>query len=136
MANETLKALMICLVTAISLTASSAVAEVRVRQDAKYQTIAISGLTDRDASCSTENVSGLIVQRTFGADAMTVEGFVIERADHTRRYVNVFVPPSLDRVTHEAVLTGLQRLTWEGRVIVGAAQACGSGPMLTLDRVQ
>ena len=91
--------------------ARPAVAEVRIRQDATYQTIGISGLTNRDASCFTENVSGLIVRRTFDADAMTLKGFVVERADHIRRYVNVFVPPNLDRVTHEAVLTGLQRLT-------------------------
>ncbi len=134
--TETLRALAICSAAAIGLMARSAVAEVRIRQDATYQTIGISGLTNRDASCSTENVSGLIVRRTFDADAMTVEGFVVERADHIRRYVNVFVPPNLDRVTHEAVLTGLQRLTWEGRIVVSVAQACGSGPVLTLDRVQ
>lgn len=85
--TETLRALAICSAAAIGLVARSAVAEVRIRQDATYQTIGISGLTNRDASCSTENVSGLIVRRTFDADAMTVEGFVVERADYIRRYV-------------------------------------------------
>lgn len=134
--TKTVRALAICLAATVGLMAHSAVAEVRIRQDATHQTIGISGLTDREASCSIENVSGLIVRRTFGADAMTVDGFVIEGTDHIRRYVNVFVPVNLDRFTHNAVLTGLQRLTWKGRVVVGVVQACGSGPVLTLNGVQ
>jgi hypothetical protein len=50
-------------------------------------------------------------------------------------FINVFVPEGLSRMEAGNLLNGLQRALKEGRTVSGNAQACGSGPVLTLRRV-
>jgi len=60
---------------------------------------------------------------------------VLEEEDGGRTFINVFIPDGLSRAEMGNMLNGLQRALKEGRAISGTAQACGSGPVLTLRRV-
>lgn len=80
--------------------------------------------------------TGVVAQRSFSEDGVTLSGLVVEHADGTRTFINVFVPQMQDRFTRGAVLSGLQRLLRVGQRATGRVQACGAGPVLTLDQVQ
>ncbi len=127
------------LMTAIACCAfaGSAFAQIRFAQNSIGQTTELTGLF-RDPSCpSTVDVSGRVVKREFADDAVTVNGFVVERADGTRQFVNVEVPRDLDMATQSIVYDGLQRLLQQDRQIQGQAVGCGAaGRVLSLERVR
>lgn len=118
------------------LCAEAVCAAVMVRQNGSGHTTKLSGLYD-DASCSPKLFSGKVVKREFSADAVTLDGFVIERPDGTRTFINVVVSSDLDMNTRPAVYDGLQRLTRAGRTVRGIALACGAGGrVLTVESLE
>jgi hypothetical protein len=123
--------------SAIGLLAKQADAEVRFSQNKSNQTISLSGLVDPDANCSLVGIGGRVVKRDFGNDALTITGFVVERADGTRQFVNVDMPANLSMSERDAVFDGLQRLLEQGRVVGGRAVSCGvGGRVLTLESIR
>jgi hypothetical protein len=67
-----------------------------------------------------------VVKRQFADDAITVTGFVVEHSDGTREFVNVEVAEDLSMAARGAVITGLQRLLREGRIVHGVVILCGA----------
>lgn len=126
----------ICAATLLAAIPGIAFAAVRFTQDAQHQTPRIWGLIDGETECSFVDFAGVVAQRSFAEDGVTLSGFVVEHADGTRMFINVFAPQTQDRFTRGAVLSGLQRLLRVGRRAIGRVQACGAGPVLTLDQVQ
>jgi hypothetical protein len=121
---------------ALVLASSSATAEVHFKQNKLNHAVEISGLYD-DPTCSRQVISGMVVKREFSSDALTITGFVFQRLDGTRQFVNVDVPSGLDRVSQEIVDDGLQRLLRVGRVIHGRALECGvSGRIFDLEQIE
>jgi len=77
------------------------------------------------------------VQREFANDAVSLKGFVVERADGTRKFVNVDIPDDLSMMARDAVFDGLQRLLQQGRLVRADAVACGAGGrVLSLDHLK
>ena len=73
----------------------------------------------------------------FSLGRLTVTGFVVERADGTRQFVNVDMPADLSMSERDAVFDGLQRLLEQGRVVGGRAVSCGAGGrVLTLESIR
>ena len=122
---------------ACGMLTGSAFGQVRFAQNGNGQTTALTGLF-HDADCSTSvDVSGRVIKREFAKDGLTVSGFVVERGDGTRKFVNVDVPNGLDMVTRDAVFDGLQRMLKQDRIVYGQAAACGAGGrFLTLERLK
>ena len=96
--------------------------------------VVIKGLPS-DSECSEVNFRGRVAKRDFDDGALKITGFVLEEEDGARMFINVFIPDGLSRVEMGNMLNGLQRALEEGRAVSGSAQACGSGPVLTLKRV-
>jgi hypothetical protein len=88
-----------------------------------------------DASCKLRPLHGKVVQRRFEDDAMTIKGFVVERSDGTRDYVNVSLPDESMFNTNLAIY-GLQRLIRQGRIVQGRVLCCGAaGRVGTLEAI-
>ena len=117
--------------------ASAAEADITYKQNKAHQTIALSGLYD-DPSCATNwPLNGRVIRREFESDDLTIKGFIIEKGDGTRDYVNVSVPDNLSMAVRSIVDDGLQRLLKPGRVISGQAVLCGvSGRIVQLTEVR
>ena len=113
-------------------------AAVQYKQDTQYHTTAVWDLVPaaKGYDCGAQQFTGTVVQRSFAPDGLTPDGFVLEAADGTRQFINVWVDLSNGRVERSVVLDGLQRLLRVGRLVVGRVQVCGSGPILTLEAVQ
>jgi hypothetical protein len=89
-----------------------------------------------DQSCSPIDVKGRVVKRDFAGDALTITGFIVERSDGTRQFINVSIPSDLGMAARSMVDDGLQRLLKKGRDVRARALACGAaGRVLTLERV-
>ncbi len=125
-----------CSAVVIALMTGTASGKVQIEQDSLHQIIGISSLVNNEAGCGLETFVGRVAKRIFASDALTITGFVVEHADGTRNFINVYIPNSLDQFTQGAVFNGLQRLLKEGRRVTGRAQACGSAPVLTLEQIR
>ena len=124
---------------AIALLATAALAPgaafaVSFTQNAAHQTTAIAGL-NYDPTCERRAMVGRVVKRTFEGDALTLRGFVVEKPDGARGFINV-ATTGITGVEAEIVANGLQRLTKVGRVIHGHVVLCGvSGEVEELDDI-
>ena len=107
-----------------ALTGAAARAEVGFKQDRLHQTIELSGLYSA-ASCTPRIIKGKIVKREFTDDGAILNGFVFERPDGTRQYVNTALDPQPNATMQSIVNDGLQRLTRVGRIVHGRALQCG-----------
>jgi hypothetical protein len=116
--------------------ATGAQARIRVTQDGQGRTTSISGLY-ADDTCSVRPLTGKVVKRDFEDDGTTLKGFVVERADGTREYINADAPTGLDMATSRAVYDGLQRLTKVGRRVTGKVLACGvAGAVMSVETIR
>lgn len=96
----------------------------------------LSGLfTDKD--CSPAAIQGKVVKRDFAKNGVSLSGFVLEKKDGSRTFVNVEIPGDLNMVDLGYVTQGLQTLIREGRYIHVGVRACGAaGRVLTLESVK
>ncbi len=127
--------LSICFGAVVLMNAVTATAQIRYRQNNKWETTELSGLFG-EPDCSSSPLRGKVVKREFAEDALTVKAFVVEIPNGTREFVNVELPENLDRATQSIVLDGLQRLLREGRDVNGVVEICGgSGRFLFLGEI-
>jgi hypothetical protein len=125
----------VSVVLAAQLLAGQAFSQVQFQQNRAGQTTELSGLY-ADQSCSSVDIKGRVVKRDFASDALSITGFVVERRDGTRQFVNVSIPSDLSMVARSVVDDGLQRLLREGREVRASCLACGAaGRVLTLERI-
>lgn len=116
--------------------ASVSVAEVHFRQNRLHQTIELSGLY-ADSTCERVPIRGTVVKRQFAQNALDMTGFVYQRPDGTRQFVNVDTYPELDSVTQDIIANGFQRLLKVGRILRGWALECGvSGRVFSLEQIE
>jgi hypothetical protein len=110
-------------VTFTALVIGSADAELRFERNGND----VVGIFDlySDASCKLRPLHGKVVQRRFEDDAMTIKGFVVEKADGTRDYVNVSLPDE-GMFNANLAIYGLQRLIRQGRIVQGRVLWCGA----------
>ena len=91
--------------------------------------------TDKD--CSPAAIQGKVVKRDFAKNGVSPSGFVLEKKDGSRTFVNVEIPDDLNMVDLGYVTQGLQTLIREGRYTHGGVRACGAaGRVLTLESVK
>jgi hypothetical protein len=119
-----MRSLLITTAAAMLIMVADAGAQTRIEQNNKHQTIGLSGLY-ADTSCSPVDVSGKVVKTDFSDNALTITGFVVERKNGTRQFVNVSIPDGLGSASMSEVYEGLQRLLKPGHSIHGRALACG-----------
>jgi hypothetical protein len=124
---------LISIIFAFSIS-QNAFCDVGFKQDKRSEVIELSGLAS-DPSCAKTTFAGKVVKRDFGADAMTLNEFVVEYSSGTREDINVEMPTGLDNATQHIVYYGLQRLTQVGRTVHGRAIVCGSGGFLTVEEI-
>lgn len=89
-----------------------------------------------DHECGDVPFQGHVVKRIFDDGGLLVTGFVLEAEDGSRKFINVYIFGSLGRADMGDLINGLQRVLKEGQFVSGYVQACGSGPILTLEQVQ
>jgi hypothetical protein len=119
-----------------ALTGASAHAEVGFKQNRLHQTIELSGLSD-DPSCTPRIIRGKVVQRHFASDGLSLDGFVFERTDGSRQYVNVEADTDPGLAMQSIEDNGLQRLLRVGRIIHGHALQCGAaGHVFVLQQIK
>lgn len=107
-----------------ALTGAAAQAEVGFKQNRLHQTIELSGLYN-DPSCTPRIIKGKVVKREFTDDGAILNGFILERADGKRQYVNTALDPQPNPTMQSIVNDGLQRLSRVGRIVHGHALQCG-----------
>ena len=109
----------------------------RYTQDANHNTTALSGLFYQSDCSAGIPISGVVVKREFGDDAISLKGFVLEKDGGTRQLINVDIPDGLSMAAKDIVFNGIQRLLRNGRSMVGTVSACGAaGRVLTLESVR
>ena len=110
-------------------------ADVRFTQDKSGRVLELRGLYS-DANCLEATIVGTVVKRVFAEDGVSMTGFVLEMKSGAREFVNADIPAELDQITRGIVLTGLQTLLREGRLVIVGVKACGAaGRVQFLDRV-
>lgn len=116
----------------------AAAGQLAFAQDAEHHTVVLSGLAGPpDETCEERPFQGTVVSRSFDTDGTTLNGFVVERRDGTRTFINVEIPDGLDMARRGFVYDGLQRLTRIGRTARGRVQWCGAaGRVGTLDDIR
>jgi hypothetical protein len=75
------------------------------------------GKIEKSSECTTENMQGMFVKREFEKDGIKPKGYVFEKADGERIYINA---PALDineigHASYGAALSALGQLTREGQ---------------------
>jgi hypothetical protein len=84
-------------------------------------------------------VGGKVVKVDFAKDGIWITGFVLEKKDGERTFINVDLRENLDKrdmVDRGYVKLGLQTLLRQGRNIHGEVELCGvAGRMMDLDSV-
>jgi len=79
-----------------------------------------------EADCRPEAlVDGKVIKREFADNGVVVSGFVLEKANGTREFVNVKISEDLSTAARRIVIPGLQRLVREGRTVHGRVKLCG-----------
>ena len=135
MGNKMTKSIVASLPILVTLVLSANSASVQYKE-VGGRTKELSGLfTDKD--CSPAAIQGKVVKRDFAKNGVSPSGFVLEKKDGSRTFVNVEIPDDLNMVDLGYVTQGLQTLIREGRYIHGGVRACGAaGRFLTLERVK
>ena len=112
-----------------------------IRAEVQYRanygdTIILYALARDVTECWPQAIEGKIARREFADDGMTIIGVILESDDGQRKYINVdpIEKGKISRADLSWIISGLQKLTKEGRKIHGSVMLCGaSGSLEYLD---
>jgi hypothetical protein len=99
---------------------------IHYRQSDKGEIVELTGLYNEPECRPEASVDGRVVKREFADNGIVVSGFVLERADGTREFVNVEISEELSMAARRIVIPGLQRLVRDGRTVHGRVKLCGA----------
>lgn len=106
---------------------TNAFAELAIKRNPNGSVVVMTGLFDSPEGCHPFDMSGVVVKREFGKDALLLTGIVLESPNGSRTFINVVVEvEKMSMADKSTVLQTLQLFSRIGRQTSLRVWACGA----------
>jgi hypothetical protein len=93
--------------------------------------------TDCDSHAGFYSLSGKVAQTDFGNDGVTIAGFVLEKPDGSREYINVETLSDIPISEVKFIMQALHSILRQGQAVTGEMRPCGAaGHVMVLESVK
>jgi ATP-dependent protease ClpP protease subunit len=93
--------------------------------------------TDCDSHAGFYSLSGKVAQTDFGNDGVTIAGFVLEKPDGSREYINVETLSDISISEVKFIMQALHSILRQGQAVTGEMRPCGAaGRVMILESVK